>query len=329
MEIGQREQKVVNTMEKYKARIEKSLTKLQKTSPSAYTIARKYVDDNISLADEIWDIIAKDPDFKGISKLEDTMLTGRNLKYPRQWPSEELISIYNYTDDKTIIEAIRDVGGLAGYPNYVEDYDQASRKRLEARQTDIRMEARANKAGNKEREYQDKRAKFYNVKIGDTPALTVFLDSWKKDYTDYYLSEENKTKAKKEYSRAKKTYEEYSEAHRDGWGKKKTREEINELNRLGNIYGEATKAYALFKRTPEKIYDDSIAIANGLEADFINSVYKYCENIADVDLHFEQGKLNGIVTGKDGRKWRVHTIWAGGFGTLQVLHLRTLVHEVK
>lgn len=326
MEIGQREQKVVNTMEKYKARIEKSLTKLQKTSPEAYEIAKKYVDDNISLADEIWDIIAKDPEFKGISKLEDTFLAKRNLKHPRQWPSEELISIYNYTDNKEVIEAIEEVGGLAGYPNYVEDYDQASRKRLEARKTDIRMNARANKADAKEKEYQAKRAKFYAIKIGDTPALTLFLDNWKRDYTEYYLSSENKEKAKKVYQDTKKAYEEYYNAHKTG---KKTWEEREELKRLEGEYDEAIKSYTLFKRPAEKIYDDAIAIATGLEADFINSVSKYCEDIADVDLHFEQSKLNGIVTGKDGKKWRVHTIWAGGFGTLQVLHLRTLVHEVK
>lgn len=326
MEIGQREQKVVNTMEKYKARIEKSLSKLQKTSPRAYEIARKYVNDNISLADEIWEIIAKDPDFKGINKLEDTFLTKRNLKYPRRWPSEELISIYNYTDNKEIIEAIKEVGGLAGYPNYVEDYDQASRKRLEARKTDIRMNARADKADAKEKEYQAKRAKFYAIKIGDTPALTIFLDNWKKDYTEYYLNSENKEKAKKVYQDTKKAYEEYNNSYKTG---KKTWEEREELKRLENEYDDAIKSYTLFKRSAEKIYDDAVAIAAGLEADFINSVSKYCEDIADVDLHFEQGKLNGIVTGKDGKKWRVHTIWAGGFGTLQVLHLRTLVHEVK
>lgn len=326
MEIGQREQKVVNTMEKYKARIEKSLSKLQKTSPRAYEIARKYVNDNISLADEIWEIIAKDPDFKGINKLEDTFLTKRNLKYPRRWPSEELISIYNYTDNKEIIEAIKEVGGLAGYPNYVEDYDQASRKRLEARKTDIRMNARADKADAKEKEYQAKRAKFYAIKIGDTPALAIFLDNWKKDYTEYYLNSENKEKAKKVYQDTKKAYEEYNNSYKTG---KKTWEEREELKRLENEYDDAIKSYTLFKRSAEKIYDDAVAIAAGLEADFINSVSKYCEDIADVDLHFEQGKLNGIVTGKDGKKWRVHTIWAGGFGTLQVLHLRTLVHEVK
>lgn len=326
MEVGQREQKVINTMEKYKARIEKSLTKLQKTSPEAYEIAKKYVDDNISLADEIWDIIARDPEFKGINKLEDTFLAKRNLKYPRQWSSEELISIYNYTDNKEIIEAIKEVGGLTGYPNYVEDYDQASRKRLEARKTDIRMNARADKADAKEREYQARRAIFYNIKIGDTPALTLFLDNWKKDYTEYYLNSENKEKAKKVYQEIKKAYEEYNNAYKTG---KKTWEEREELKRLEGEYDDAIKAYTLFKRSPEKIYDDSLTIAAGLEADFINSVSKYCEEVEDADLYFEQGKLNGIVTGKDGRKWRVHTIWAGGFGTLQVLHLRTLVHEVK
>lgn len=335
--IGPREQKVIDLMNKYKARAEKKLAEVKSKYPSLYyERIKKWVDTNFSFIDEVWEIIDRDPFFKGIGKLECTLLEGRDYKYfnAKNYDAYRApISISEFTDDVPgepdgwitnrtaydIEQAAHDV------MDCVDSYCEKIYKRLEALQKDYREAQRTDKADAKKRDYEARRAKFYDIKIGETPALKLFLDDWKKGYIKYYQNPANIKKAKAHYEGWVEARQKYNEEHPHiRYGSAEYREEYD-------MYEEEKKAYAKyapFKRDLKKLQEDADLIAIAMEADFINSVSKYCEKIKDASLHFEHGKLNGIVTGEDGKKWRVETIFAGGYA-IQKLHLRTLVHEIR
>ena len=336
--IGPREQKIVDLMDKYKARTEKKLNELKSKYPSLYyERVKKWVDANFSFIDEVWDIIGRDVNFTGIKKLEITLLEGRGYKY---FDAKDMssyvapIKLAEFTYDvpgetngyikNTTAYAIESAVSETGIREYVNSYCEKIYKRLEAMRKDYRETLRNNKAEAKKQDYEARKAKFYDIKVGETPALKLFLDAWKKDYIDYYQDASNIEKAKAFYDGWKEACDKYKQEHPSiHYGS----QEYRELDDLQEKEKKAWETYSLFRRKPEKLQEDADLIATAMEADFINSVSKYCEKIEDASLHFEQGKLNGIVTGADGRRWRVETIFAEG--PIQRLHLRTLVHEIR
>lgn len=337
--IGPREQKIVDLMNKYKARAEKKLKELKSKYPALYyERVKEWADANFSFVDEVWDIINRDVDFRGITKLEGTLLEGRGYKY---FNAKDLsayvapIKLAEFTYDvpgesteyitNTTAYDIGNAASAVGVRDCVNGYASNLYKRFEAMQKDYRETLRNNKAEAKKQDYEARKAKFYDIKVGETPALKLFLDAWKKDYIDYYQDASNTEKAKAFYEGWKEACDKYKQEHPTiHYGTP----EYRELDDLQEKEKKAWETYSLFRRKPEKLQEDADLIATAMEADFINSVSKYCEKIEDASLHFEQGKLNGIVTGADGRKWRVETIFAGGYN-IQKLHLRTLVHEIR
>ena len=333
--IGPKEQKVVDTMNRYKARAEKRLKELESKYPALYyEKAKKWADANFSFIDEVWDIMDGDINFKGIKKLIGTLLEGRGYKhfnYENFSLYSAPISLAEFTDDvpgesngyitNTTAYNIQNAVYAVGLDDCIRGYSSNLIKRLEARQKDYKDTVRTNKAEAKKQDFEARKAKFYDIKVGETPALKLFLDAWKKDYVEYFQNPSNVEKAKSYYLKCKNVYEEYDD-------KRGTSEYSGvTAHDLYSDYKKSRETYSLYTRKPEKLQEDADLIATAMEADFINSVSKYCEKIVDANLHFEQGKLNGIVTGADGKKWRVETIFAEG--PIQRLHLRTLVHEMR
>lgn len=84
-----------------------------------------------------------------------------------------------------------------------------------------------------------------------------------------------------------------------------------------------------WEKTDEQFYQMELQEAKILIIDLFNRIKKITgEKIYSwTELHYDNGALNGIVEGENG-KAKVESIFAGGYN-IQRLHVRVLVHEIK
>ena len=208
--------------------------------------------------------------------------------------------------------------------NAVNGYCESLDKRIEAINMDRRVALRTEKKDAKERQYNEIRKKFYVVKQGEIPTMKLFLDNYIERYVAHYTDET----IKEGYRRAYENLEaQRKRMEKDYWSSSK--EERKKYYDISERTTSAWREYYPFTRSREEIEKDAKLNADNLERNFILAVYGYSGEIESVELKWGKGgNLNGTAIGKDGRKWKIETVLAGGYN-IQCLHLRTLVHEIK
>ena len=319
--FGEREQKVASNMERKLATIEKWKAVAQKSiakgliSENEYEMVCEWADRNVKCVDTALaelkmipgEISSRD------EKREISLACGTPVK-SLNWGSFidmdfKVASLWNIKPD---IE------------NAVNGYCESLDKRIEAINMDRRAALRTEKKDAKERQFNEIRKKFYVVKQGEIPTMKLFLDNYIERYVAHYTDET----IKEGYRRAYENLEaQRKRMEKDYWSSSK--EERKKYYDISERTTSAWREYYPFTRSREEIEKDAKLNADNLERNFILAVYGYSGEIESVELKWGKGgNLNGTATGKDGRKWKIETVLAGGYN-IQCLHLRTLVHEIK
>ena len=319
--FGEREQKVASNMERKLATIEKWKAVAQKSiakgliSENEYEMVCEWADRNVKCVDTALAELKKIPGeiSSRDEKREISLASGTPVK-SLNWGSFidmdfKVASLWNIKPD---IE------------NAVNGYCESLDKRIEAINMDRRAALRTEKKDAKERQYNEIRKKFYVVKQGEIPTMKLFLDNYIERYVAHYTDET----IKEGYRRAYENLEaQRKRMEKDYWSSSK--EERKKYYDISERTTSAWREYYPFTRSREEIEKDAKLNADNLERNFILAVYGYSGEIESVELKWGKGgNLNGTATGKDGRKWKIETVLAGGYN-IQCLHLRTLVHEIK
>ena len=193
-------------------------------------------------------------------------------------------------------------------------------------------------------EYRAKLAEEQNKESSrNVPAITEFLDSWKKRMFDYYMkgieiasAESDRIRAlfAVDYDKAckesqilrERKYGKFETVTETDWRGRKYRKEVKVAN--GDLeqyrpYVEYKKAEAVAKL--EKDLNDEYR----RKYDFI--IERTCAIVGTITDATNlkvglNGELNGFILGTDG-KAKVETIGAGGYN-IQCYHFRTLIHKM-